>query len=197
MRILVGAAFLAAFVLTPGAAAWDAGDETACPVAGAYRNQAYGFKVELPAGARGCPNSPIGLSDHGVAIALAWPPDDRWIECFAAYNATDEPTLKAFVDDDLARRKEIAGAADVEVTSRARFVLDGLEAERVVLNYDDKTGKRVAEEAVYVLRPAADPENGPSYEYEIRLTAPPDRFASGRAAFEQVLASWRWIAPER
>src|SRR5450631_3531198 len=82
-------------VLPVSASAWVVGDEATCPAVGRYINSEYAFEVTIPRDLRGCPDSPVGMSDHGVLIRLS---NDSSIDIFESYNALTFQTIDEAAD---------------------------------------------------------------------------------------------------
>jgi hypothetical protein len=175
--------------------AWEEGDQETCPARGRYVN-AYGFSVTLPDGLKGCPNSPVGMSDHGVEIPLD-PQRQRVIDVFASYNVLLHETVAEAVTDDLDSFRENAELTAVKLVSRTSFRLGGLAAERLVLRYRVKaTGMEMISDSSSALRSVIKASAEPSHAYRVSLTTPANRYAADRLVLEQILASWRQSATD-
>ena len=99
-----------------------------------------GFEVRIPEGLIGCPNSPIGMTDHGVVIPLLEHSPQGELEVYAAYNALffRNPAEAVGSDIDWLRQEE-AQSGSVAVVSRRGTRLGPLKAIRTVVRYRTKT----------------------------------------------------------
>jgi len=175
--------------------AWEDGDEEKCPLRGHYVNY-YGFTVTLPDGLKGCPNSPVGMSDHGVEIPLD-PQRQRVIDVFAAYNATLDETVADSIARTIDSFREDKAVTGLRVISRSASRLGGLRAQRLVLRYRLKeTGVEMVFDSSDALRSVIKPFSEPSHSYRVSLITPAKFYKADRRVLEQVLASWHQSATE-
>ena len=189
--ILVGIYFLCLLSAGEGMSQWKKGDENKCPASGPYINSWYGFQIEIPTGMTGCPNSPVFMSDHGVLIPLV-PAKTRWIECYAGYNGPLYSTVEEAVDSTIDWLKENARPESLEIKSRLYLLLDGIKAERVLIQYTDKeSGVVIIKDTIELLRSIIKENAAPSHQYSLSLFTTPDHYASDHVLFEQVIKSWR------
>ena len=169
--------------------AWEPGDERRCPARGAYAN-GYGFRITLPPGLHGCPNSPVGMSDHGVAIPLD-AARTRVIEAYAGYNATPYRNVHRAVSATLAFMGEYAECRPWVLLSRRRTRLGGLAAERVVLRCGPRgSGTALIHASTEALR-RVTAGAAPSHTYSVSLSTTAEHYSEDRALLRQVLASWQ------
>jgi len=185
-------AFLLAVSLPTTALAWQDGDESKCPARGTYRNADYRFRVRIPVGLSGCPNSPVGMSDHGVYVPLAGKGVPRSIEAFGAYETFDHATPTAAAVQGVESAREDAAPGTFMAESPRTGRLSGLASARVVVRYTDReTGRAVVRDDTYVLRPAGPGKGGIARAYIVSLVTTPEDYEADRAVFEKVLASWK------
>jgi len=173
---------------TPSSDQWANED---CIAVGRYVNHWYGFVIQIPRGLHGCPNSPIGMSDHGTWIPLR-SSMDRGIECYAAYNAMFHQTVDDAMEDDLGWiTTDIAVPGSVQVIRRSRSKLGTLPAARVVLVYlSRKSGTAVVEDRTSALRSINRKYEAPSHEYSVTLHSTPAAYGQDLSILEEVLRTW-------
>jgi hypothetical protein len=169
---------------------------TDCRMRGMYTNDVYGFSVVIPLNHVACPNSPLGMVEHGLVVELGegW---KRNIEAYAGYNSTEYTDLpdvaegsKDLLDDDLPKNA-------VTELSRSDARLGGLPAIRIVLRFpgEENSGPMIQDE-VSALRKVIPGANVPSHLYSLRLTTQEARYAEDRKVFEKMLASWQELATD-
>lgn len=188
---------LAAFLtLSTLAARADDSLQTDCRMRGMYTNDVYGFSVVIPLDHVACPNSPLGMQEHGLVVELS----DDWlrnIEAYAGYNSRDYVDLqdvaegaKDILDDDLPRDS-------IKELSRSATHLGALSAIRIVMRYPgaDNGGAMIQDE-VSALRKVIPGAEVPSHFYSLRLVTQEARYAEDRKVFEKMLASWHELATD-
>jgi hypothetical protein len=194
----------ALWAITPSLLAWDLQDEGTCRVTGVYSNGLYGFKVAIPEGLAGCPDSLTCCTGHGVTIPLGRQSGSRSIKCYAGYNIALFESAAAQADADIHDLNDQAAPGTVSVESRQDFQLSGLKALRVVIRYaDKKSGRPMVRDTTYALRPVLKDYDMPwheyigthygipSQEYVVSLTGTQSQYEADRKVLETVLASWR------
>lgn len=191
MKLFLLAA-LAAMWLPSETRQWTARDQGQCRATGTYRNAYYGFQLRIPSGLRGCPNSPIGMTDHGVLIPIS-PSAGRVVEAYAGYNsalsADLEEAAAAHIESLRATRAEPASPA---VVRRAPGRLGSLEAVRIVIVYKDKiTGTDRVKDTTLALRSVNKSVEAPSHEYQVSLRTDQKNYERDRPVLENVLRTWR------
>jgi hypothetical protein len=188
--ITIGRSLGVVILLLPFAAnAWTAGDEERCPARGPYENADYGFRVTLPAKASGCPNSPVGMSDHGVTVPL--PEYGGEIEVFAAYDI-EKWELKEASESVLSWLRQAAKDEKVEIVSQAQTKLGDLPAIRTVTLYtDSRDGIRRIDDGVVAVRNIAGRQYNPVVLYSIHITVRQGRYDASRSTFEKLLRTWQ------
>lgn len=189
--------FLLLMTMTSTAGSWESGDEDRCPLHGVYVN-GYGFSVILPPGLKGCPNSPVGMSDHGTFIPLD-KKKQRSIEAYAGYNAVPYATVEEAVAASINFMREDQELSAVTLVSKTDTSLGGLPAQRFVLRYQFKGNSKATEmvrESVETLRSVLKPASEPSHAYSLSLTTDGKHYAEDRAIFERMLASWKTSATD-
>jgi hypothetical protein len=82
-RNALGFTLLLLVIASQHAHTWTTGDEITCPAVPSYKNNEYAFEFKNPTHLRGCPDSPVGMSDHGVLIRLS---SGSSADAFASYN---------------------------------------------------------------------------------------------------------------
>lgn len=169
----------------------DESVQTDCRMRGMYTNDVYGFSVIIPLDHVACPNSPLGMQEHGLVVELS----DDWIrniEAYAGYNSRDYVDLqdvaegaKDILDDDLPRDS-------IKELSRNSTHLGGLPATRIVMRFPggDNSGPMIQDE-VSALRKVIPGTNVPSHFYSLRLVTQEAHYVEDRRIFEKMLASWR------
>ncbi len=169
---------------------------TDCRMRGMYTNDVYGFSVVIPLNHVACPNSPLGMVEHGLVVELGegW---KRNIEAYAGYNTTEYVDLpdvaegsKDLLDEDLPKNA-------VTELSRSDAHLGGLPAIRTVLRFpgEESSGPMIQDE-VSALRKVIPGADIPSHLYSLRLTTQEARYAEDRKVFEKMLASWQELATD-
>lgn len=185
-------AFLVTVSLPATALAWQDGDEAKCPARGTYRNADYRFRVRIPAGLSGCPNSPVGMSDHGVYVPIAGKGVPRSIEAFAAWETFGHATPVAAAEQAIEAAREDAASGTFTASAPRAGRLSGLASARVVLRYTDaESGRAVVRDDTYVLRPAAPGKDASARAYILSLVTTPEDYDADRAVLDRVLASWK------
>jgi hypothetical protein len=196
MRFVNHATFLVLFVWSFASIArvdaWRPGDENLCPATGTYVNDYYGFQVRIPAGLKGCPNSPVGLSDHGVAIPLD---EHGSIECFAGYNGPLYHKINDAFHGTLDSIRDQAVDRSVAIVLRRHTKLDGLWADRVVVRYIDKVSNvEMVEDSIIAMRSINKELPVPSHLYIISLVTTARLYPQDRDTLENLLVSWKEIS---
>jgi hypothetical protein len=166
------------------ALAWKSGDETTCPVTGRYSNAEYLFSVTLPGNLKGCPDSPVGMSDHGVLVRIG---TDSSIDVFASYNALFFENLT-----------KASAPGSFQLRSRTRQTLGGLKAIRIVANYRKAdTNADEAADITVALRAVKGQESLGKYwiSYVVSLASPAHDFPSQRQLLDRILKSWATRPP--
>jgi len=177
-------------VACTSAVAWEKGDETKCPQRGTYQN-GYGFRVAIPMGLRGCPNSPVGMTDHGVAIPLD-SLGNRSIDVFGAYNAALFGSIREATDSSLDYLRNNTKYEHITVIRRIRTRLGGLEAERTIIGYRMRdSGVEMTSDSTEALRCVGKCQYGPSHTYAVTLTSPAATYPTDRKLLESLLQSWK------
>jgi hypothetical protein len=173
--------------------AWDQDDEGKCPASGVYENRFHGFQVTIPDGLKGCPDSPVGFTDHGVLIAIDLP-SGRAIDCFAAYNAPMYENARAAADADLDYLRGSAAPGSVNVVSRRQTRLGTLPAERLVVRYKGATdGVERVQDSIHALRPSPKGQDTLSREYTVSLDGRTEAYRNDVSILERVLKSWKLL----
>ena len=169
-------------LLAATAKGWEPGDEQKCPAAGPYSNT-YGFSIKIPLGLKGCPNSPVGLSDHGVAFEVG-PPSHGVIEAYGGYNILYEDASEA-ADSMLNYLK--THEKEVKLRSRGETHLDKLDAIRQITNYVRDGVAMVRDETDAVSKE----EGAEGYDYAVSLTTTAAAYSKEVKMLETVLKSWK------
>jgi hypothetical protein len=174
-------------LVTAAAADWQPGDEHKCPAAGLYGNP-YGFSVEISRGLKGCPNSPVGMSDHGVAFRLP-PPSRGVVEAYGGYNAAlyqdASEAADSMVDYLKTQHKE------VKLRSRVEVHLDNLDAVRQIVDYVHDGVAMVMDQT----QATRKGDRGIGYDYAVSLTTTAAAYSEDKKVLETVLKSWKAHAP--
>lgn len=170
--------------------------QTDCRMRGMYSNDVYGFSVIIPLDHAACPNSPLGMREHGLVVELS----DDWlrnIEAYAGYNSSEYVDLqdmaegsKDILSDDLPKNA-------VKELARSTTHLGGLQAIRIVMRFpgDDGGGPMIQDE-VSALRRVIPGQGVPSHFYTLRLITQESHYAEDRKIFEKMLASWHELATD-
>lgn len=190
VRVLIVFGLLLA-VAVP-ARAWVPGDQRTCPARGSYKDSDYGFEITVPVGLHGCPNSPVGMSDHGVMIPVA--KGGGAIEAYAAYNVLFWQTPNEAADGIIKWAAMGAVPGSVTVRSRVRGVLGGLPAIRLVVQYERARDHLLwTEDATVALRATKSQatSGAPDLLYIVDLDTPATEYRAERAPLEAVLHSWK------
>jgi len=180
----------ALLALATPAAGWDRGDQVLCPAIGEYKNSMFGFAVAIPEGLRGCPNSPVDFTDHGLLIPLDGD-GSRSIECYAAWNALLLQDIDAAIESDL----EFLHSAEYRRTShvvfRRRTLLGGHEAGRVAVRFQrEHPTLTIVSDSTTLLWGHANNATVPDIKFKVTLTTTESMYKNDRRTLEAVLASW-------
>ena len=177
--------------------AWEEGDEAKCPASGVYLNQPFGFRVTIPEGLSGCPNSPTWATDHGVLIVLDLQAGAT-IECYGAFNAATYETPEEISDWGIKYLGENATSGSVRITERVRSTVSGLFAERTVVQFEQsESGIPMVRDAIEILSADRSFHGLPSHLYSIVLITTGERYLADRAVFDQVVSSWQYIPNDK
>jgi hypothetical protein len=182
-------------LLPAWAFAWKSGDETTCPVTGRYSNAEYLFSVTLPGNLKGCPDSPVGMSDHGVLVRIG---TDSSIDVFASYNALFFESIDAAADWEVENLTKASAPGSFQLRSRTRQTLGGLRAIRIVANYRKAdTNADEAADITVALRAVKGQESLGKYwiSYVVSLASPAHDFPSQRQLLDRILKSWATRPP--
>jgi hypothetical protein len=132
-----------------------------------------------------------------VVIPLASADPNRNIECYAAYNVLFHESASAAVDAAIEWVvQDLAVPRSVTVLRRQTTTLGSLPAVRVVIRYKDKeTGVELILDSTQAVRIVIKQYEGPSHEYDVKLTTPVSLYLQDRRVLEAVLSTWRLGAP--
>lgn len=171
----------------------QAGDNapTDCRMRGMYANDFFGFSVVIPADRVACPNSPMGMPEHGLVVELSsdWQSN---IEAYGGYNSAAYVSLHDvsegiwdLLDEDLAEKS-------VTKISESLTQLGDLPAIRVVLRFTSGENKTpMIQDEIAALRPVIQGIPLPSHFYRLTLTTTQDRYSSDLPVFEKMQKSWQ------
>jgi hypothetical protein len=192
---LAVASVVGALAATPSAAnAWNEGDQNICPGRDLYDNSYYGFEVRIPKGLKGCPNSPVGMPDHGVQFRTS---RGGTLDAFASFNALFHKNANDSADFELEVIQGEAIAGSVQMVSRQHTKLGGLDAVRLIAHYRRKTDQRAA---VWDVTVAVRGEKGCQssgscpLEYAVLLSSDEAAYSADRIVLREVLMSWKAIS---
>jgi len=189
-NLLVSLIALSSLLVALPATAWEEGDAQKCPATGLYTNSYYGFRVRIPDGLRGCPNSPVWLSDHGVFIPLDGP--RRSLEAYAGYNAVlfESPDLAATNSLEWVEDRAVKGSVVVDL--RSAVTVSGLKGVRLVVRYVDRESQvPMIQDKVHLLRSITTGVSVPSHEYCVSLVTTAESYSTDRKLLEELLSSWQ------
>jgi hypothetical protein len=177
-----------ALLTTASALGWEPGDETKCPAAGEYNNM-YGFSIHIPLGLRGCPNSPVGMSDHGVSFGLA-PPSHGAIDVYGGYNGPLYQDASESAESTFSYLK--GREEEVKLRSRVETHLGRLHAIRQVIEFR-RGGVIMIEDDTEALTGGS---NGIDFDYAVTLTTRSADYPTDLKVLKAVLASWKAESPD-
>jgi hypothetical protein len=177
--------------------AWITGDEMTCPLVAHYKNDEYAFQLKIPRQLRGCPDSPVGMSDHGVLIRLS---SESSVDAFASYNVLTFQTVEEAVDWEIANLTKASAAKSFVLRTRTSGMLGSLKAERIVANFrDSSTGVAKRADVTVALRSANNQSGLGQYwlSYMVSMVAPAEEYPSRRKVLDAILGSWETLPIEQ
>jgi hypothetical protein len=177
--------------------AWITGDETTCPAVARYKNDEYAFQIKIPGQLRGCPDSPVGMSDHGVLIRLS---SASSVDAFASYNVLTFQTVEEAVDWEIENLTKASASKSFVLRSRTSGTLGSLKAERIVADFrDSSTGVAKRADVTVALRSANNQSGLGQYwlSYMVSMVTPAEEYPSRRKALEAILGSWETLPIEQ
>jgi len=90
---------------------------------------------------KGCPDSPVGMSDHGVEFRAG---PSGLLDVFGSFNALFHKNADEAADFEFLAIQGQAVARSIKVVSRRYIKLGGLDAVRLVIHYQRKADERAA-----------------------------------------------------
>jgi hypothetical protein len=184
-------------VVSRHANAWITGDEMTCPAVASYKNDEYAFQLKIPGQLRGCPDSPVGISDHGVLIRLS---SKSSVDAFASYNVLTFQTVEEAVDWEIDNLTKASASDSFVLQSRTSATLGSLKAERIVADFrDPSTGVAKRADVTVALRSAKDKSGLGLYwlSYMVSMVAPAQEYPSRRQVLDAILGSWETLPIEQ
>jgi len=165
--------------------------QTDCRMRGMYSNDFFGFSVVIPLDHVACPNSPMGMPEHGLVVELS-PDWQSNIEAYGGYNSAAYVNLHDVAEGTWDLLDEELAEKSVTKISESSAHLGKLPAIRVVLRFNAGENKTpMIQDEIAALRPVIPGLSLPSHFYRLTLTTPQDRYNKDLPVFEKVLGSWQ------
>lgn len=165
--------------------------QTDCRMRGLYTNDAFGFSVIIPLDHVACPNSPLGMREHGLVVELSedW---KRNIEAYGGYNSNEFADLGDTAEGSRDLLADGLPENSVTELSRSAARLGELPAIRIVMRVrSGENQEPMIQDEISALRQLNPETPLPSHLYALRLTTQASHYAEDRKIFEKMLRTWR------